>query len=81
MFRLLALYPDIELLRLVSALVMSVAVNGMHYTGMAAATFHYSDGLNNNFNSANRISQKETLEISIICKSYISVCVIYYSYS
>ena len=33
LFRLLALYPQIEVLRLASSIVAAVAVNGMHYTG------------------------------------------------
>ena len=33
LFRLLALYPQIEMLRLASSIVAAVAVNGMHYTG------------------------------------------------
>jgi NO-binding membrane sensor protein with MHYT domain len=33
LFRLLALYPRIELLRIACAAVASIAVNGMHYTG------------------------------------------------
>ena len=44
MFRLLAMFPNLELLRFVCAVVMAVAVNGMHYTGMAAATFKYEAG-------------------------------------
>lgn len=44
LFRLLALYPQIELLRLASSIVAAVAVNGMHYTGMAAATYVYTPG-------------------------------------
>ena len=46
LFRLLALYPQVELLRLVSSIVIAVAVNGMHYTGMAAVKFKYSVGAN-----------------------------------
>ena len=42
LFRLLALYPRYEILRIISALVMAIAVCGMHYTGMAAATYAYS---------------------------------------
>mmetsp|Transcript_4077 Transcript_4077/g.4481 ORF Transcript_4077/g.4481 Transcript_4077/m.4481 type:complete len:352 (+) Transcript_4077:30-1085(+) len=38
-FRLLSIYPDSELLRLASALVMGIAVCGMHYIGMLAADF------------------------------------------
>ena len=33
LFRLLALYPQIEVLRLASSIIAAVAVNGMHYTG------------------------------------------------
>eukprot|EP00596_Hydrurales_sp_CCMP1899_P005943 CAMPEP_0119053972 /NCGR_PEP_ID=MMETSP1177-20130426/74765_1 /TAXON_ID=2985 /ORGANISM="Ochromonas sp, Strain CCMP1899" /LENGTH=213 /DNA_ID=CAMNT_0007034065 /DNA_START=705 /DNA_END=1347 /DNA_ORIENTATION=+ len=45
LFRLLALYPYIELLRLISAATISVGVNAMHYTGMAAARTESSDHL------------------------------------
>jgi NO-binding membrane sensor protein with MHYT domain len=41
LFRLLAVFPEKEVLRFASALVMAVAVNGMHYTGMAAGEFVY----------------------------------------
>lgn len=44
LFRLLALFPYVELLRVASAAIISIAVNGMHYTGMAAATFVYKEG-------------------------------------
>ena len=44
MFRLLAMFPNLELLRFICAVVMAIAVNGMHYTGMAAATFKYEAG-------------------------------------
>jgi NO-binding membrane sensor protein with MHYT domain len=43
LFRLLALYPHVELLRFISSIVIAVAVNGMHYTGMAAAKFKFYD--------------------------------------
>ena len=47
LFRLLALFPYMEVLRFLSAAIMAIAVNGMHYTGMAAATFvHEPDKLN-----------------------------------
>lgn len=38
-FRVLALYPAVESLRLLSALVMALAVCGMHYTGLMAASY------------------------------------------
>ena len=44
MFRLLAMFPNLELLRFICAVVMAIAVNGMHYTGMGAATFKYEAG-------------------------------------
>jgi NO-binding membrane sensor protein with MHYT domain len=40
LFRLLALYPKKEFLRIACAVVLCVAVCGMHYTGMAAADYH-----------------------------------------
>lgn len=43
LFRLLVVFPNMEILRIASALIASVAVNGMHYTGMAAASFVYVD--------------------------------------
>jgi hypothetical protein len=42
LFRLLALFPYMEILRVACAVIMSIAVNGMHYTGMAAAKFSYN---------------------------------------
>lgn len=39
LFRLLALYPEYESLRIASALIATAAVCGMHYVGMAAATY------------------------------------------
>ena len=44
LFRLLAIYPYMESLRIASAIIAMIAVNGMHYTGMAAATFYYVEG-------------------------------------
>lgn len=40
LFRLLALYPRREYLRILSAVLMCIAVCGMHYTGMMAASYH-----------------------------------------
>jgi hypothetical protein len=39
LFRLLSIFPEMEWLRMASAFIMALAVNGMHYTGMVAATF------------------------------------------
>jgi NO-binding membrane sensor protein with MHYT domain len=46
LFRLLSIFPNKELLRIVSSMVMAVAVCGMHYTGMRAAEMEIA--LNNN---------------------------------
>lgn len=43
LFRLLALYPRKEWLRISSAATLSMAVCGMHYTAAAAASFEYSN--------------------------------------
>ena len=42
LFRFLALYPVYESLRVLSSLVAALAVCGMHYTGMEAATYTVS---------------------------------------
>jgi hypothetical protein len=39
LFRMLALYPAYESLRFLSSLVAAIAVCGMHYTGMMAASY------------------------------------------
>lgn len=44
LFRLLAVYPYIEALRLASSVIAMIATNGMHYTGMGAALYSYSEG-------------------------------------
>ena len=44
LFRLLAVYPYIEFLRIASSIIAMVATNGMHYTGMAATKYYYSPG-------------------------------------
>lgn len=40
-FRLLSIFPEKDYLRLLSAFLMGVAVCGMHYVGMTAATYKY----------------------------------------
>jgi NO-binding membrane sensor protein with MHYT domain len=40
LFRLLALYPHYEILRIAGAVVAAVAVNGMHYTGNETALLY-----------------------------------------
>jgi len=41
LYRLLSFFPNIEMLRFLCSVVAAIAVNGMHYCGQAAATFHY----------------------------------------
>jgi NO-binding membrane sensor protein with MHYT domain len=41
LFRLLSIFPGKESLRLMSAVIMGIAVCGMHYTGMEAANIIY----------------------------------------
>eukprot|EP01036_Dinobryon_divergens_P059399 gene59399-79259_t len=41
LFRLLSLYPYMESLRVASAMVMGLAVNSMHYTGLYGAKYIY----------------------------------------
>jgi hypothetical protein len=43
-FRLLALFPNVEILRTFSAVIAAFAVTGMHFTGMAAAKHVIIDG-------------------------------------
>jgi NO-binding membrane sensor protein with MHYT domain len=51
LYRLLAIFPDIEGLRIISAFIMVFAVNGMHNTGMTAATFIHHDSPTDHSNS------------------------------
>jgi NO-binding membrane sensor protein with MHYT domain len=53
LFRLLSIYPKKESLRIASALIMGVAVCGMHYTGMAAARFEFDHIIDGKVNAAN----------------------------
>ena len=78
LFRLLAIYPNIELLRLASAIVATIAVNGMHYTGMAAATYVYHEGKadENRYvsgDSTTLITGAIIASISFVCIAFILV--------
>ena len=62
LFRLLVLFPKMECLRVASAVVAAIAVNGMHYCGMAAATFVYDatgSYQHNKIDERNLVSQIE----------------------
>lgn len=45
LFRVLALYPGFESLRALSSFVAAVAVCGMHYTGMMAASYTHEEDM------------------------------------
>ena len=70
LFRLLALFPSMEIIRLGSAIVMTIAVCSVHYTGMAAASYTYDT--NNPFPSSSShhisptISKTLALQVAIM---------------
>mmetsp|Transcript_20919 Transcript_20919/g.21597 ORF Transcript_20919/g.21597 Transcript_20919/m.21597 type:complete len:308 (-) Transcript_20919:98-1021(-) len=65
LFRLLALFPSMEIVRLVSAIVMTIAVCAVHYTGMSAAHYTYDEStINSNSNSNSNGSTIEDLSSS-----------------
>jgi hypothetical protein len=68
LFRLLAIFPFLESLRVSCAIIMAIAVNGMHYTGMAAATWYYEPGRGEKFNHvvSSRTAQTAALDAAII---------------
>lgn len=65
LFRLLSLYPEVELLRIVSAVAMTIAVCGMHYTGMAAATYEYDPRTYKHLPNTIHISREESVFIAL----------------
>jgi NO-binding membrane sensor protein with MHYT domain len=78
LFRLLAIFPYNEVLRIACAAVMAIAVNGMHYTGMAAATWEYRPGkgddtpMNQTVNGQLAVSIALSASIIFICAMFIS---------
>jgi NO-binding membrane sensor protein with MHYT domain len=55
-FRFLSIFPELEYLRILSALIMGIAVCGMHYTGMTAASYELgkaSDAVGHEFKKNN----------------------------
>ena len=75
LFRLLAIFPQIEMLRLASAIVATVAVNGMHYTGMSAASYIVNEGKSAQIPTSN-LSDAGTLVIGAITASMIFLWII-----
>lgn len=66
LFRLLALYPHVELLRLMSSFVVAIAVNGMHYTGMAATKFIYLKGNAASYSNSMSVASESAVTGSLI---------------
>jgi NO-binding membrane sensor protein with MHYT domain len=66
LFRVLVVFPNVEALRLVCAVLAAVAVNGMHYTGMAAATFVYTDKTTIIEDSPNLVPQNQAMVGAVV---------------
>ncbi|KAJ3289247.1 hypothetical protein HDU79_004205 [Rhizoclosmatium sp. JEL0117] len=64
-FRVLPYYP-FDVTKYVAAVIIAIAVNGMHYTGMAALEFHYAP--NPNFNPAQLIPPERLSEVILYCE-------------
>ena len=77
LFRLLSLFPYVELLRGACAVIITVAVNGMHYTGMAAASYVYVPGKNMDISATELIDQSTAmygaLLASIVVVSFVFI--------
>lgn len=66
LFRLLALYPAIESLRLLSAFVAAIAVCGMHYTGMMAASYTSRSDTNRETSMGATIGQEDAVAVALV---------------
>ena len=66
LFRLLALYPNIEALRIASSIIMAVAVNGMHYTGMAAVSYTLNDNPDRGHIFQYTINREDAVAVAIL---------------
>ena len=71
LFRLLPLFTNYESLRLISALIMAIAVCGMHYTGMMAATYRY----NNNASDYNVGHKDMTTQTALLSAVVSCICI------
>eukprot|EP00607_Mallomonas_marina_P001539 CAMPEP_0182428586 /NCGR_PEP_ID=MMETSP1167-20130531/23130_1 /TAXON_ID=2988 /ORGANISM="Mallomonas Sp, Strain CCMP3275" /LENGTH=421 /DNA_ID=CAMNT_0024611559 /DNA_START=245 /DNA_END=1510 /DNA_ORIENTATION=- len=72
LFRLLALYPYLEWLRVASALVMGLAVNSMHYTGMYGAKYYYDPSKSSDTSSNMIMSTGEAFGYALLIAFAIS---------
>lgn len=66
-FRLLSLYSEWEVLRIASTLTMTIAVCGMHFTGMAAVTFTYKAGSSHTTVLSYAVSSETVVFIALLC--------------
>ena len=68
LYRLLSFFPKMEVLRFLCSIVAAIAVNGMHYCGQAAATFHYKEGYaaNQKIDSSNLVNQEDATVVAIV---------------
>jgi NO-binding membrane sensor protein with MHYT domain len=73
LFRLLALYPAMESLRVGSACVLTIAVCAVHYIGMAAASYSYDSDITNPSSSSSLVAtvDQETIVQVVILFSLI----------
>jgi NO-binding membrane sensor protein with MHYT domain len=67
LYRLLSFFPKMEILRFLCSVIAAIAVNGMHYCGQAAATFHYKPGYVSSLNLApsNLVDQQLATVVAI----------------
>lgn len=72
LFRLLSFFPRMESLRVVCSIVASLAVNGMHYCGQAAATFKYIPNRSKDFDAFPSAEQNEATIGAIVASAILS---------
>jgi NO-binding membrane sensor protein with MHYT domain len=80
LFRLLSIYPRMEYLRILCAMVMGMAVCGMHYTGMDAARFiidadidqkAHADEIRYSRSSSRHVSMDQIIVPVIVCAMFV----------
>ncbi len=77
LFRLLSLFPNREFLRIVSSVLMGIAVCGMHYTGMVAGIYIYEgDTYKADIKVKSAMMNKENAYIPVLVAAIMTVMVI-----
>jgi diguanylate cyclase len=66
LFRLLALYPTMESLRIGSACVLTIAVCAVHYIGMTAASYSYLEQSSSSLSSSTSVPINSVVSIVIL---------------